>query len=160
MKLSEYIEKYGDKQVDVDKLSEFIIEDKVFEPKANEDYFFISVNGVVGKTARNRDSDEDLIRYQQVYRTEAEAEFARDKAIFLEFMRKEFLRNSDVIDWKNGNQIKYDIYYNRTQKLIEIDTAYRHQRKGLFTRDKNWLEAFVYDHYDEIKKYYFEVKED
>ena len=28
MKLSEYIKEFGDKQVDVEKLSEFIIEDK------------------------------------------------------------------------------------------------------------------------------------
>ena len=47
MKLSEYIKKFGDKQVDVDKLSEFIIEDRVFVPKENEKYYFVDYVGEV-----------------------------------------------------------------------------------------------------------------
>ena len=159
MKLSEYIEKFGDSQVDVDKLSEFIIEDKFWLPKENEKYYFVHHFGGVDYY-HNGDSKEDIniMNFQQVYRTKEEAEFARDKAVFLEFMRKEFLRNSDVIDWKDDKQDKYEIYYSHAHKLIAFSTANFLQREGLFTTDDQWLRCFIGEHEDDIKKYYFEIK--
>ena len=156
MKLSEYIKEFGDKQVDVDKLSEFIIEDKVFEPKENERYYFISSDGVTNYSLNNHKADRNKINYQQVYRTEEEAEFAREEAIFLEFMRKEFLRNSDELDWLEGDC--YCMAYDFTYK--EVVLRYNAETKtSLFnTNNYGWLKEFIDEHYDEIKKYYFEIK--
>ena len=132
MKLSEYIKKFGDKQVDADKLSEFIIENKVFVPKENEKFWYISIFGNVCSLVCDKREVENILKIQQVYRTRAEAEFARDKAIFLEFMRKEFLRNSDEIDWEDDNQTKCDIYYNHAYKLITIHTVKIFSKKRFF----------------------------
>ena len=158
MRLSEYIEKFGDKQVDVDKLSEFIIEDKVFVPKIGESYYYLTESGVNGRANANQSYDFNVCKVQQVYRTRAEAEFARDKAIFLEFMRKEFLRNSDVIDWEDDSQTKYDIHYNHARNSISVYAANICQRKGFFTTGEDWLYEFIDEHEDDIKKYYFEIK--
>lgn len=159
MKLSEYIKEFGDKQVDVDRLSEFIIEDKVFVPKENEKYYFVDYVGEVSWYLNDDILDKSIIDSRQVYRTEAEAEFARDKAIFLEFMRKEFLRNSDVIDWGDNNQTKYYLYYSYYNGNVTHGYTGGHQYAGIQTTDENWLKQFIDDHYDEIEKYYFEVKE-
>ena len=160
MKLSEYIEEFGDSQVDVDKLSEFIIEDKVFVPKVGDTYWYIgSFGNVYNHVYSDCFIDHDkIIRITQVYRTKEEAEFAREKAIFLEFMRKEFLRNSDVIDWVDDKQEKHEIYYSHAHKLIAFSTANFLQREGLFTTDDQWLRCFIGEHEDDIKKYYFEIK--
>ena len=158
MKLSEYIKEFGDKQVDVDKLSEFIIEDKVFEPKENEKYYCISSNGAINYNLNNHKADKNIINYQQVYRTRVEAEFARDKAIFLEFMRKEFLRNSDELNWlvEDYYCMAYDIPYK------EVILRYNDETKiSLFnTNNYAWLKDFTDKHEDDIKKYYFEVNDD
>ena len=159
MKLSEYIEKFGDKQVDVDKLSEFIIEDKVFEPKENEKYYFVDYVGEVSFYFNDDSLDKQIINCHQVYRTKAEAEFARDKAIFLEFMRKEFLRNSDEIDWEDGNQEKSYLCYNHNANQIGSDSSYGVQDATFYTTNGSWLIDFMYDYKNDIKKYYFEVKE-
>ena len=159
MKLSEYIEKFGDKQVDVDKLSEFIIEDRVFVPKENEKYYFVDYVGEVIGHFNDDSIDKTIIDCQQVYRTEAEAEFARDKAIFLEFMRKEFLRNSDVIDWGDEMQFKYSILYDTNKKEILKRMDWDNKAVGFYTTDENWLIYFTEKYEDDIKKYYFEVKE-
>lgn len=158
MKLSEYIKEFGDKQVDVDKLSEFIIEDKVFVPRVNEKFWYISIFGHVCSLVSDKREVENILEIQQVYRTKAEAEFARDKAIFKEFMRKEFLRNSDELDW-----LEVDCYcmaYDFTYK--EVIIRYNAETKtSLFnTNDFEWLREFIEEHEDDIKKYYFEVNDD
>ena len=174
MKLSEYIKEFGDgtlvgiydeKQIkqmlSVGKVKYIAIveEDKVFVPRENEKFWYISIFGHVCSLISDKREVENILEIQQVYRTRAEAEFARDKAIFLEFMRKEFLRNSDELDWKNDNQIKRNIFYSHVHKLIRFDTASGFQGEGLYTTNKNWLEDFIDEHEDEIKKYYFEVME-
>ena len=160
MKLSEYIKEFGDKQVDVDKLSEFIIEDKVFVPKVGDTYWYIDSFGNVRNHVYSDLIDHDqLITSTQVYRTKTEAESARDKAIFLEFMRKEFLRNSDEIDWGDNNQTKYYLYYDHYKDCIESGYTGGHQTVDIQTTSEEWLKQFIDKHEDDIKKYYFEVKE-
>ena len=159
MKLSEYIEKFGDKQVNVDKLSEFIIEDKVFVPKVGDTYWYISSFGKVRSHVYSDLLDHDqLIKSRQVYRTEAEVNFAIDKEIFLEFMRKEFLRNSDVIDWGDNNQEKFSLEFDYRDNEMMVDWCRSIKSGGFYTTSENWLQPFIDNHYDDIKKYYFEVE--
>ena len=158
MKLSEYIKKFGDKQVDVDKLSEFIIENRVFVPRENEKYYFVGYAGEVIGHFNDSKVDKNIINSQQVYRTEAEAEFARDKAIFLEFMRKEFLRNSDELNWLTSSN-KYFMGIDYLENEIYIDLDWHSRRSDFYTTDRHWLSDFIIKYNYEIKKYYFEVKE-
>ena len=159
MKLSEYIEKFGDKQVDVDKLSEFIIEDKVFVPKEYEKYYFVGYVGEVIGHFNDDSIDKTIIDRQQVYRTDVEAEFARDKAIFLEFMRKQFLRNSDELDWKDAEQYKFSLDFGYQDDEILMSFSRTIKSNFFYTTNKDWLKIFIDAHEDNIKKYYFEVKE-
>ena len=160
MKLSEYIEKFGDKQVDVDKLSEFIIEDKVWLPEKSQDYWYVDSFGDVHEDVIRSPYDNKRLEHQQVYRTEAEAEFARDKAIFLEFMRKEFLRNSDELNWLTSSN-KYFMGIDHLENEIYIDLDWRSRRRSdFYTTDRHWLSDFIIKYNYEIKKYYFEVNDD
>lgn len=159
MKLSEYIKKFGDKQVDVDKLSELIVEeDKVWLPKENENYYFVDYVGEVSRYFNDDILDKSIINYQQVYRTKAEAEFASDKAIFLEFMRKEFLKNSDVIDWEDVSQYKYYLLYFHNRGKIDFSFNQSIQVSHMHTTNIDWLKIFIDEHEDNIKKYYFGIE--
>ena len=172
MKLSEYIEKFGDGTLvdiyDKEQIKQLsgvgkvkyiaIVEDKVFVPKENERYCFVNDIGEVACYYNNQSMDKSIIDCQQVYRTEAEAEFARDKAIFKEFMRKEFLRNSDELDWKDKYQLKYYLEYNHFAERVDCEFIDLYQVAEFHTTNKNWLKNFTKKYEDEIKKYYFEVE--
>ena len=160
MKLSEYIKRFGDKQVDVEKLSEFIIEeDKVWLPEVGEDYYFVDVGGFIQLYENESVGvDMEIMEIAKVFKTKEEAEFERDKQKFLLFMEREFIRNSDVLDWENVHQNRYAIFYNHGMSKIIIDGYSFVQMQRLHTTNKEWLEQFIEEHEDDIKRYYFEIK--
>ena len=162
MKLSEYIKEFGDKQVDVEKLSEFIIEeDRVWLPEVGEDYYFVDVGGFIQLYENESVGiDMEIMEIAKVFKTKEEAEFERDKQKFLLFMEREFIRNSDDIDWKNGTQQKYYLIYDYEWKIgVRQQRAQSIRVSFLNTTNKEWLEQFIKEHEADIKKYYFEVKE-
>ena len=162
MKLSEYIKKYGDKKVDVEKLDKFIIDDKVWIPEEGDLMYYLDMFGEVDYDYYYLGDPETLkiIEFQKVFKTRVEAEFEIEKRKFLLFMGREFIRNSDEMDWEDENQDKYFIYFNCNNSLIEIEGNFVWQRSTLYTTNRKWLKEFIKEHKEEIKKYYFEIQEE
>src|SRR5690554_6097946 len=113
--LTELIAKYGDKEIDEKKFKElFDIKDgKVFIPKEGERYWYVSHKGLLENFFfDDGPTDNAILKHNVVYRTKEEAEFARDERAFKVKMKRDFAENSDEIDWGNGNQNKYYMYYS------------------------------------------------
>ena len=159
MKLSEYIKKYGDKKVDVEKLDKFIIEDKVWIPEEGDLMYYSDMFGEVDYDYYYLDDPETLkiIEFQKVFKTKEEAEFEVEKRKFLLFMEREFIRNSDEIDWEDENQDKYSICFYYSGNSIRVEVNFEWRQTTLYTTDRKWLEGFIEDNEEDIKKYYFEI---
>jgi|SRR5690554_3035416 len=162
--LTELIAKYGDKEIDEKKFKElFDIKDsKVFIPKYGERYWFAREDGGVSDFFFDDDyTDNEILKHTEVYRTEKEAKFARDKRAFKVKMKRDFSENSDEIDWGNGNQVKYFLYFNHMYEDIRIDWRRVYRFEGtLYTTNEEWLKQYIKDNEANIKKYVFEIKED
>src|SRR5690554_2636779 len=131
--LTELIAKYGDKEIDEKKFKElFDIKDsKVFIPKLGESYWYVYEKGEATTYLFENDAtDRDIIKYNIVYRTRKEAEFACDAQAFKVKMKRDFVENSDEIDWGNGNQWKYFLYFDHIYEAIRADCRSTHRFEG------------------------------
>lgn len=104
-----------------------------FVDNYNQEYFF-----------SNKENVNDCIDCGLVFATEQ----ARDKAMFkLEIETKlknisERLNNGRKIDWKNGLQEKFHIYYNYDKKILEWYTRIFNNVQGaIFCLDQKFLEV-------------------
>ena len=159
MKLSEYIKKYGDKKVDVEKLDKFIIEDKVWIPEEGDLMYYLNKFGDINYRHYYSDNTQviKILEFQKVFKTRAEAEFEAEKRKFLLFMEREFIRNSDEIDWEDENQDKYFICFYYKSNSIRVEVSFEWRQTTLYTTDRRWLAGFIDDNEEDIKKYYFEI---
>lgn len=164
--LTDLIAKYGDKEIDEKKFKElFDIKDskdsKVFIPKSGESYWHVGETGEATRYLFEDDRiDRGTINSKIVYRTRKEAEFASAAQSFKVKMKRDFAENSDEIDWGNGNQGKYFLYFDHTREAIMINWLTVHRFEGtLYTTNKAWLEQYIDDNEADIKKYVFEIKE-
>ena len=159
MELGEYITRNWNKKVDVEKLDKFIIEDKVWIPEKGDLMYYLDIFGDVGCHHYGSDNTLNIkiLEFQKVFKTKEEAEFEIEKRKFLLFMEREFIRNSDEIDWEGYDQEKYFIYFDYNNSLIGITENYTWRQTTLYTTNKKWLEGFIEDNEEDIKKYYFEI---
>jgi len=95
----------------------------------------------------NRFSQDCLIKYVNLGLVFATKE-ARDKAMFkLEIETKlkniaERLNDGRKIDWYDENQIKYSIYSNYNDKMLDYDFgSYRRKQGAIYCLDHNFLEV-------------------
>lgn len=160
MKLSDFIDKHGNTSVNEDELKELlgIKDEKYFMPEENEGYFVVGMSGTVFEELYNTRFDKEIYENTEVFRTEEEAEEHARKQRFLLQMKRDFLDNSDEIDWKDGNELKYFIEYYHHEYKLGINDSYTHQGGQLVTTNRDWLEEYISKHEEEIKKYYFEVE--
>lgn len=161
MKLSEFIEKYGDKKIDETELSKIIIEEeKYFIPKLGESYWFVSSNGIVGYNSWEDDSvDKFVYSHQRVFRTQEEAEYEASRQRFLLQMERDFLDNSDELDWVDNHQKKFRLEYNYKNERIYIEYNFFVNEGTLYTTNEEWIEQYIKDNEENIKKYYFGEKD-
>ena len=162
MKLNEVIAKYGNQEVDESKIKEVlgVKESKVWKPKHNERYYFFDYGG----TSRDRfisSVDEMRNELGNCYKTFEEAEFARDKQIFLTKFERYLRENEDEpVDWKNESQAKYSVEFNfRINSKICIAVNNYYMKQGaIYTTNFEALNSYVKDNESDIKKYMFGVK--
>ena len=110
MKLSEFIEKYGNCEVS-DELVEMLKPKGDWIPKKGEEYCLITtVLGICYDNYSNTECDNNRLSKRNVYRTEEEAQFALDMYHFCK-------ERSFKPDWDNSNQIKYFLYLNCETKI-------------------------------------------
>lgn len=163
MKLNEVIAKYGNQEVDESKIKEVlgVKESKVWKPKPTELYWYINQSGLLNNSIFS-DYQTDIKQFEigNIYKTKEEAEFARDKQIFLTKFERYLRENEDEpVDWGNLRQTKYFVQFNHHRKSIETNFWDVHEVQGaIHTTSRKALEQFIKDNEADIKKYLFGVK--
>lgn len=163
MKLSEFIEKYGDQKIDEKDLKETLyIKDKAWLPETGEKYYYINPLGMSRSDffSDSCDYSKSLVEHTRVFQTREEAEFEAERQKFMLYMERAFAKTSDPIDWKNDNQEKW--YLDNDATTSHVTPAYCNviRTQGtLYTTNKYWLRKFIAQHEDDIKRYCFGVGE-
>lgn len=111
LKENNLVDKYLE---EVEKLSY-----KPFNPKEEDDYFFVDTWGLVLSSVYY--SYGKINKWQvesgNCFRTREEAEYHRDWLI----ARKRIIDSLDFeIDWENPKQVKWAIYYDHANKRLEV----------------------------------------
>jgi len=90
-------------------------------------------------------ADRDLLARGNVSRTEEEclASVAKEKALIrIQDKYQEFLDEAEVVlDWADGNQEKFNLYYNHDTKRWELTNSWRNQftNMGLHSTEKGCI---------------------
>ena len=161
MKLNEVIAKYGNQEVDESKIKEVlgVKESKVWKPKEGEYAYLVFASGGIQAHCSNSET-EKFYDMGVVYQTKEEAEFARDKQIFLTKFERYLRENEDEpVDWGNEIQEKYYLYINsNTETVSPSSLCYMHFQGTIYTTSLEALQAFIKDNEADIKKYMFGVE--
>jgi len=104
------------------------------------------------QSATDRQFDAGL-----VFKTVEQAKEEADKRNFLQQMEIDFKNNSGVIDWENRDA-KYAMAYDHEDNFVEVIFWYTRQHGNLHTTNREWLEKYIRDNEEDIKKYYFGVE--
>ena len=158
--LNEVIAKYGNQEVDESKIKEVlgIKDSKVWKPKFGETYYYFTDSGVGVTNGCVEESSR--FRIGNFYKTLEEAEFARDKQIFLTKFERYLRENEDEpVDWSKYSQQKYVLAIDYIASKISIWNYNFEIPQGLIvTTSHQTLLGFLRDNEADIKKYMFGVK--
>ena len=152
MKLSEFIEKYGDCEV-TDELMEMVKPKGDWIPKKGEEYCLITtVLGICYDNYSNTECDNNRLSKRNVYRTEEEAQFALDMYHFCK-------ERSFEPDWEDRNRFKYYLYLDYNNKEANYNYTDSFNRCSPFYYPTSEAVKEIIDKYsfEEIKKYYGRV---
>ena len=126
-----------------------------------EIYYSIAEDGnIVGSVENDTIYDENCWKFGNYYNTKEEAEFARQKRLVYQELKKYALEhNTEEIDWENYLQIKYFIYCNtKSNDLCVMDVSeIKIAGQVYFTSEKIAENAIKKIGEDRIKKYLFEI---
>lgn len=127
----------------------------------NEIYYSIAEDGnIVGSVENDTFYDESCWKFGNYYNTKEEAEFAKQKQLVYQELKKYALEhNTEEIDWENYLQIKYFIYCNtKSNDLCIMDVSeMKIAGQVYFTSEKIAENAIKDIGEDRIKKYLFEI---
>lgn len=161
MKLSEYIEKYGDCKV-TDEIDKCIVKGAktVYDLKYGDRYFFLTASGIVqGGTWSNDSSDFNRQRIGNTFLTEEDAKFARERLKVIAELKKYAKEFSDE-EWKNRDLNKHCIRYDSQSCRVYVMVSFSVKGTELyFESEEKAKEAIEAVDDDRIKKYYLGVKE-
>lgn len=161
MKLSEYIEKYGDCEV-TGEIDKCIVKapKTVYELKYGDKYFFLSASGIVqGGTWSYDGSDFSRQRIGNTFLTREDAEFASRRLKVIAEL-KEYAKEFSNEEWMDKNLPKY--YIGLEYGCRGLSCYMAHWRRGLdlcFESEEKAQEAIKAVGEDRVKKYYLGVKE-
>lgn len=161
MKLSEYIEKYGDCEV-TDEIDKCIVKGPktVYDLKYGDKYFFLTTIGTIMTGIwHNDDSDHNMLRFGNVFLTEEDAKFASKRLKVIAELKKYAKEFSDE-EWMNKDLPKYFIGFE--YKFGGFSCYIANLRRGseiYFESIQKANEAIEAVGKDRVKKYYLGVKE-
>ena len=137
-----------------------IKESKRWEPKIGEVYWTVSRrHSVMFYKWEGNHIDRIELSMGNVFKTKQEAQHHLYKINFLAQMKIDFEDNSDEMDWSDGNQPKYYICFHHRGHVIEVDAWRTIQQQGaMLTTNKEWLEQYIIDNEENIKKYCFGIE--
>lgn len=155
MNRKEYKERIAKLEKELKELKEVEIEDDEF-PRLREQYWFVdSVGNVFGDCWYDSTADNYRKDFLRIFKTKKECKR------YLEIQKafKEESKNFEP-NWKDANQSKYYLFYNRIDNRIKVGYVSTIQIKSLFFESREVLEELISRFGEEdIKKYYFGIEE-
>lgn len=122
MKLTEFVKKYDDVEIDEKELcAKLGIKQKIekWVPKIGEKYWYTTVSGLINTATWGNDSyDKFKLRKRNVYQTEDQCQFAMGMHDFCK-------ERSFEPDWSDDEQYKVCIVLDFDDKSCEVITNYR-----------------------------------
>lgn len=160
MKLNELMEKYGEYEVK-EGFMELLEKPKptVWDLEEGDTYYYIDVYGDISDGRIGNDSSEDeIFAIGNVFLTEEDAEFARERLKVIAELKKYAKEFSDE-EWKDSKTKKYYIIYKYSGDYIKSILTYTSKDNVLyFESPEKAQEAIDAVGEERIKKYYFGVK--
>ena len=161
MKLSEYIEKYGDCEV-TDEIDNCIVKmpKTVYDLKYGDEYFFLTESGIVqGGIWRDDMISLSILSIGNMFLTEEDAEFAIERLNVIAELKKYAKEFSDE-EWMDKDLPKYHIGFEYGCRGLSCYIALWIRRLDLyFESEEKAQEAIEAVGEDRVKKYYLGVKE-
>lgn len=161
MKLSEYIEKYGDCEV-TDEIDKCIVKmpKTVYDLKYGDSYFSLTALGTIMPAIwHNVGSDWNRERIGNVFLTEEDAKFASERLKVIAELKK-YAKEFSVEEWKNRDLNKHCIRYDSQSCRVYVMVSFFVKGTELYFESKEKAqEAIKWVGKDRVKKYYLGVKE-
>ena len=143
MKLNEVIAKYGNQEVDESKIKEVlgVKESKVWKPENGDGYWFVHANGDTCYTVFIEKNDKKMVNFGNVYKTKEEAEFARDKQIFLTRFERYLRENEDEpVNWSSEREDKRSLALDyRSGNVFTCGWIYTCHQGSIYTTNEKAL---------------------
>ena len=139
---------------------------KRWEPKVNEQYFYIRSTGIVDYTNCDDDKVDKLLQsFGNCFQTEEQAEFILEKLKVIQELEKFAFENNneEEIDWNDDGQKKFFLYYSYSanQVLVNYVISMNENPFNVYFTSESIAEKSVETIGEErIKKYYFGVKDE
>ena len=155
MNRKEYEERIAKIERELDELKEVEIVDDEF-PRLGEQYWFVDTDGYV-VYAYWGDNTIDNYRkdFLRIFKTKKECKR------YLEIQKafKEESKNFEP-NWKDGNQIKYCLYYDYDENSLKISGWSTRRQAILYFESREVLEELMSRFgKEDIKKYYFGIED-
>lgn len=129
---------------------------KEWIPTEGENYFAIGPTLSPLIYARNSTFDEEIIRYNKVFKTHEEAQ---DYANYLK-AKKEYSYEFSKEEWNDDSISKYYIRYSYTNENMQIDYNFgARDINKIYFKSKEKAEEFIKKYCKQILKYEFGVDE-
>lgn len=161
MKLSEYIEKYGDCEV-TDEIDKCIVKvpRTVYDLKKGDGYFYLFNTGTIENAVWScHQIDENRLSIGNVFLTKEDAEFARERLKVIAELKKYAKEFSDE-EWKDYDLNKYCIRYDCRKCRVFASFSFTSKGAELYFESmQKAQEAIKAVGEDRVKKYYLGVKE-
>lgn len=164
MKLSDYIEKYGDCEVtgEIDKciVKKSKKSKTVYDLKYGDEYFFLTESGIVqGGIWRYDMTILSMLSIGNLFLTEEDAEFAYERLVVIAELKK-YAKDFSDEEWEKMNLPKYYLYFDYEDQAINIVYVRSTKISDIYFESKEKAqEAIEAVGEDRVKKYYFGVKE-
>ena len=125
-------------------------------PKNNEKYFFVTNSLDTDWYINDDDFDKKVIKYNKVFRTDAEAQDYADYLKALKEASYEFTNE----EWKNNYMSKYYIYYDYDARKLFVNSSYGdREQKCIYFKTLQEAKDFIGKYKKQILKYEFEIEE-
>lgn len=137
---------------------------KWWEPKVNEQYFYIRSTGIVDCNNCDNDKVDKLFQsFGNCFQTEEQAKFMVEKLRVIHELEKfAFENNEEEINWNNSEQRKYYLYFDYTDMSIVSCDSYskcQHIPLAVYFTSKEIADKSIKAIGEErLKKYYFGVR--
>lgn len=132
---------------------------QVWEPQYDEKYYYITTSGNVAQDTFNPSFDKYRLSFKNCFKTRKEAQRMVEKIKIINKLKE--LSNVDFNE--DFDEQKWYITYNHRTKSIECDTTYHVQRMPFciyFKNQEDCGKAIDTIGVENLKKYYFDVKEE